>query len=195
VVDLRDGTVLQEFPPPQRSSFPAVAQDGTWQVYSQIAPQSTWLVRPGARTDARQLSIVGGRVAVSSDGSRLALASPSRVECFETRAWRRAWSVPIELTTETSGPCAFSQDGRWLGVSLNGHDAALLDAATGRVLARFRVPNPPLVFGVNFGQNDSQLLVSTMHGLLVWNLPFVRQELGGLGLDWRDDNPSGGFAP
>ncbi|MBI2929583.1 MAG: hypothetical protein HYY24_28295 [Verrucomicrobia bacterium] len=125
----------------------------------------------------------------------MAVASSSRIECFDTRDWRRLWSVPVELTSDAAGPCAFSANGRWLGVSLNSHDAVLLDAVTGRILARFKPPAPPLVLGVEFNRNDTQLLAATMRGLYVWDLAAVRRELAALGLDWSDERSSPGTAP
>ena len=193
VVDLRSAGVLRELPAPERSSFPAVARDGSWWAQSQLAPESTWLGTADA-AKLRKLSAAGGRVAVSPDESLLAVAGTTRIECFDTRSWQLLWSVPVELTSQASGPCSFSSSGRWLGVSVSSHDVVLLHAFSGRALARFKTPSPPLVFGVSFNRDDTQLVTSTMQGLFVWDLTLVRRELAGLGLDWPDDSPAA-FAP
>ena len=98
-------------------------------------------------------------------------------------------------SSDLTGPCSFSSSGQWLGVSLSSHDAVLLHARTGDVLARFKIPSPPLVFSMGFNQDDTQLVTSTMRGLYVWDLALVRQQLARLGLDWRDELPGVGFAP
>ena len=195
VVDLRNATIVRELPAPGHSSFPAVAGDGSWWVQSQLAPESTWLATAADATPPRKLTAKGGRVALSPDETLLAVAGTTRIECFDTRSWRLLWSVPVELTSKASGPCSFSSSGQWLAVSVSSHDVVLLQALTGRSLARFKTPSPPLVFSVSFNQDDTQLVTSTMQGLFVWDLNLVRHELARLGLDWKDENPGGSFAP
>ena len=195
VVDLRNATIVRELPAPGHSSFPAVAGDGSWWVQSQLAPESTWLATAADATPPRKLTAKGGRVALSPDETLLAVAGTTRIECFDTRSWRLLWSVPVELTSKASGPCSFSSSGQWLAVSVSSHDVVLLHALTGRSLARFKTPSPPLVFSVSFNQDDTQLVTSTMQGLFVWDLNLVRHELARLGLDWKDENPGGSFAP
>ena len=192
VVDLGNGKVLRELPPPPYSAFPVVAADGSWWIHSQPAPEATWLTRATAPDSRRQLSTAGGQVALSPNGQWLAIAGATRIECFDTRHWTCRWSVPVELESQEPVPCAFSTAGQWLAVSLRSQDVALLDAAEGRVLARLKPPGPPIVFGVSFGQSDRQLFAGTIRGVLAWDLTALRRELAVMGLDWKDSRASDG---
>ncbi len=185
VVDLGDEGVRFELPPPSHSAFPVAATDGSWWVYSQPLPEGTWLSRANAPEQRRQLSHVGGQLALSHDGTRLAVAGFSRVECFSTSDWARLWSVPVELPSQHPAPVAFSQDGRWLAASLRGNAADLLEAGTGHPVARFKPPVTALLCGLSFGHEDAQLLVGTIRGLFVWDLRAIHRELAALGLDWQ----------
>ncbi|MBI2929112.1 MAG: protein kinase [Verrucomicrobia bacterium] len=118
------------------------------------------------------------------DAQELLAAGFSQVECFSTSDWARLWSVPVALPSQHSAPVVFSKDGRWLAASLRGNAADLLDAGTGRTVARFKPPVPALVYGLSFGAEDAQLLVGPIRGLYVWDLRAIHREVAGMGLVW-----------
>jgi hypothetical protein len=184
VVDLGDGSVRQELPAPIQPAIPAVAPDGGWWAYSQVAPEGTWLTLTDQPADRRLLTPTGGSVAINSDGSLLAVTGSTRVECIETKTWTLRWSVPVELGPEIVTQNAFSSDGRCLGVALNRHQVALLRADTGQVIARFGAPTPRLVYGVGFGRDDSTLFIPEIQSLMIWDLGELRRRLTLLGLHW-----------
>jgi outer membrane protein assembly factor BamB len=186
VIDLQNAKVLGRFPPPTATAFPMVAPDGTWWLYRQPDPEATWLARAGKPPVSRRLGVAGGQLALSPDKTCLVIAGSEHIQCFDTSDWKLRWSVPVEMHSQRSVPCAFSRHGAWVATSLLSNDAVLLEAASGRVLARLKPPAPALVFGLGFAQDDEILAVSTIRGVYVWNLPVLRRELAPLGLDWVD---------
>jgi WD40 repeat protein len=102
-------------------------------------------------------SVGGGRrraLAVSPDGSRLALADGRRgpVQLLDARTGRPVGSFEVQRRPDDRTVLAFSPDGAFLVLGC-AHQACVLDAATGKLLARL----PSLASG---------------HGRMVWSASF-----------------------
>jgi WD40 repeat protein len=148
-----------------------------------------WRLRDSAPLAHRQLTGFVG-VAFSPDGRwLLTMLPPCRV--WEVGTWREVWRF------NGRGRC-FSPDGRLVVVSDPGKVLHLLEAATGRTLARLTSPDLSEAWSARFSPDASWLAVSTRDGpaVHVWDLRAIRCHLAELGLDWDapafSDNDSAG---
>ena len=95
-----------------------------------------WNVASGALLSTTALNCTNTssrRLAITPDGSRLALANPKLIEVFETRTGRCLGRFPGPVLPEC---LEFSQDGKRLAIS-GDNTGALWDIAAGRVVQTF----------------------------------------------------------
>jgi hypothetical protein len=71
----------------------------------------------------------------------------------------------------------------------------LLDTATGKFFATFEHPATLHSGHFAFDPTAPRAYADNGNGIIAWDLAALRRELARLGLDWRDDNPSGSFLP
>jgi WD40 repeat protein len=119
---------------------------------------------------------------LSSDGDAL-LVSEQDVESDATRAPLRLWrvstrkSVAVEATrTERLMRMVLSAHGRWLALDDERHTVALVDGATGKIVARFAPPPvagfPASTHTLVFSPDESLLAQSLSDGrTTVWHVP------------------------
>jgi hypothetical protein len=87
------------------------------------------------------------------------------------------------------GLIALSHDGRTMAITPSLRQVRLIETATCRALATFSAPEQPLIQGLCFSPDDSQLGVTTDDpAVQVWDLRRLREYLATLRLDW--DLPS-----
>jgi len=100
--------------------------------------------------------------------------------------------IPLELGAGFPPSTTFSPDGATLAVVHNRFDVRLLDLATGREQATFSAPHPAQAAwsqGLAFSGDGRWLVMAKQDGEVVaWDLPVIRGELAGLGLDWGMDS-------
>ncbi len=99
------------------------------------------------------------------------------------------------------GRC-FSPDGRLVVVRTRARPCWLVEAETGRTLARLMSPDLGDALAVTFSPDGSRLVVSTQDGpaVHVWDLRAIRRRLANLGLDWdapaySEEDPADSAAP
>jgi WD40 repeat protein len=91
---------------------------------------------------------------------------------LERRSGTSTWSTITSL----------SRDGAWYAVA--NRAVSLWDAQTGRLLLALPRENSPVI-ALAWSPNRSYLAVGSADGgLALWDLPAVRSQLAGLGLDW-----------
>jgi WD40 repeat protein/serine/threonine protein kinase len=91
---------------------------------------------------------------------------------LERRSGTSSWSTITSL----------SRDGAWYAVA--NRAVSLWDAQTGRLLLALPRENSPVI-ALAWSPNRSYLAVGSADGgLALWDLPAVRSQLAGLGLDW-----------
>jgi serine/threonine protein kinase/WD40 repeat protein len=79
---------------------------------------------------------------------------------------------------------AVSPDGRWLASGGEDRTIRIWEVATGRELARWEAHQSE-VTALIFSPDGNTLISGGMDGTLkLWNIPFIRQGLSSLGLDW-----------
>jgi signal transduction histidine kinase len=72
-----------------------------------------------------------------------------------------------------------------MAIAVSRTEVELLDAASLVELVRLESPVPQMISWVAFSSSDKQLAVATeAHFVQLWDLGWLRQQLGGLGLDW-----------
>ena len=92
------------------------------------------------------------------------------------------WRTPLP---RSGVPIVWSPDGRTLASLRENMVPMLLDAATGRVLARLEHPDARPCSALAFSPDSSQLACFLgSHRIQLWDLRAVRRELASLGLDW-----------
>jgi WD40 repeat protein len=96
----------------------------------------------------------------------------------------------------------WSPDGRLAAVACPNKVLRLVEAGTGRTLARLTSPDVCEARAATFSPDGSRLVVSTPDGpaVHVWDLRAIRRRLAGLGLDWDtpaypDEDPADTAAP
>jgi serine/threonine protein kinase/WD40 repeat protein len=122
----------------------------------------------------------------SPDGRWLAVSINSRGwELFDTTSW-----TSKSRLGHAYGPLAFSPDSGIVAIDHPSHSyqgsIALVEAATGRELARFDDPDGARAVQIVFSPDGTQLIASLLDQPLVriWDLRAVRRRLAELDLDW-----------
>jgi WD40 repeat protein len=107
----------------------------------------------------------------------------SSYEVLAIGSWRARYRVPNADLGALGA--AFSPDGRFLAVVIEGHTIELLDAASGRVLADLEAPGQWFTSCPDFSPTGNYLaaIVTDRH-VLVWDLSRLRSELANLNLNW-----------
>jgi hypothetical protein len=117
-------------------------------------------------------------LAFSPDGKWLMTGSPP------CRLWSTGtWALARELG---GGGLCFSPDGRLIAVLDASQIICLVEAETGRVIARLERPEPSNVILATFSPDGSRLVLvpENYPAMQVWDLRAIRKRLAGMGLDW-----------
>jgi hypothetical protein len=128
----------------------------------------------------------------------LAVWNNTEVAFLEPGTWgeTRRFAWPAGSLVYGLFPNSLSPDGRILwgyGTDLN---ISLLDGGNGRPVARLERPGGLWPNSMAFdARGQRAYLCSTRNVIVAFDLGILRRELGHLGLDWPEENPSAGFAP
>jgi serine/threonine protein kinase/WD40 repeat protein len=170
---------IAEIGPLVNAKFVAVSPDGEYLATGShgSAGVRIWRLRDSAPVAHMELEGVVG-VEFSSDGKWL------MTENAPCRLWEvGTWSEARQLNGRG---CCFSPDGRQVVVMDSNKVLRLVEAKTGRNLARLASPDLGDAWAVTFSPDGSRLVVSTRDGpaVHVWDLRAIRRHLAELGLDW-----------
>jgi eukaryotic-like serine/threonine-protein kinase len=161
--------------------YVAVSSDGKWLATGShhSSGAQVWQISDGTPVANLKVEGIVG-VAFSSDGKWL-MTSPSPCKLWAVGTWKEARRISGE------GHC-FSPDGRLLLVQETNKALLLVEAETGRKVARLESPDlcPLEQEFAAFSPDGSQLVVVTNDGpaIHVWDLRAIRKHLAGMGLDW-----------
>ncbi len=113
---------------------------------------------------------------------------------WQTGTWELVRRLPRESGDFAFGISAFSPDGRYYLVNDGETHLRLRDAETHEDFATLLFPDAHAQV-VRFDPTGNRFVgIGSQPTLFLWDLTELRRELGHLGLDWLDKNPSAGFA-
>jgi eukaryotic-like serine/threonine-protein kinase len=162
--------------------YVAVSPDGKWLATGSHGKNGAqvWQISDGAAVKNLKVEGLVG-VTFSSDKKWL-MTTPSPCKLWAVGTWEEARRISGE------GLC-FSPDGRLLLVQEANSALLLIEAETGRKVARLESPDLCVLQkeGAAFSPDGSQLVVVTNDGpaIHVWDLRAIRKHLAGTDLDWE----------
>jgi signal transduction histidine kinase len=163
----------------------ALSGDGRWAACGFAYPHGAKVWETQSGECVTTLSADNAVVEFSPDDRWLAAGDRAQYRLFRAGDWKELWRVPREGALYSVGPCAFSPDGRQLAVAKSRQLAAILDASTGRELARLAAPRPATIKTIRWSLDGRRLVLGTAENLVqVWELDALQNELASLGLNW-----------
>jgi len=185
LVHLGRGEVGTPAASPSGGGSLALSGDGRWAACGFALPRGTRVWETQSGECVANLSSDNAVVEFSPDDRWLVAGSRSHFALFRAGDWKELWRVPREGALYSAGPCAFSPDGKQLAVAQSRQMGAILDAATGRELARLTAPRPATIKTIRWSLDGRRLVMGTAENLVqVWELDALRRDLAALGLNW-----------
>jgi WD40 repeat protein len=103
-------------------------------------------------------------------------------------SWKRVQLFHERDHAPLLGAAAFSPDGQTLAVVSDMHAVHLIDLGSLQPLALLRPPGTLEIHALAFSPDSTRLAAAgDAARLRIWNLPMLRQQLSGFGLDWQRD--------
>jgi serine/threonine protein kinase/WD40 repeat protein/tetratricopeptide (TPR) repeat protein len=128
-------------------------------------------------------------IAFSPDSKWLVIGAGKAYRFWEVGSWKAGLVVERIRAAGLPLPLAFSADGKILAIvpdSLSAEPVRLIDPSTGQQFATLALPYPERVRWLCFSPDGSQLAACCSgHGIRVWDLRLIRQQLVDMGLDWE----------
>ena len=185
---------LTQVEPLDECRYVAVSPDGEWLATgSHHLGAQVWRVRDAEKVAELPVNTATA-VAFSPDGKWLMTASPP------CKLWTTGtWALHRDLGG--AGLC-FSPDSRLVALLDASRIIRLVEAETGRVIARLESPDSVDVIWATFSPDGSRLVLVPEHdpAVHVWDLRAIRKRLAAMGLDWdapaySDDDPAAASVP
>jgi WD40 repeat protein len=156
-----------------------VSPDGQWLATGSSMFGGVRIWRIADATEVSKLSLEGGTGAYFSPDGKWLMTDQAPCRLWEVGTWR-------EYRQIGGRGWAFSPDGRLVVVQDADQALRLVEAETGRTLARFESPDQCASQWTTFSPDGSRLVVSTNDGpaVHVWDLRRIRHRLARMGLDW-----------
>jgi WD40 repeat protein len=151
---------------------------------------SLWIWSATNGSPVRQIPMANCAAHFSPDGRWLVVAARGSYLQYAVQGhptnWTMTRSFPHAITGIVQGPAAFFGDGDLVALLADATVVRLLEAATGRQLARFTPPpDVTTVERLHFSPDTRWLVADTDVGSFLWDLPLIRARLRGMNLDWE----------
>jgi eukaryotic-like serine/threonine-protein kinase len=187
ILDLETGTVRQELGVHPNGEVRALSGDGRWAASCGWHSDGVRLWNVGTGQMVREWAL-GERafVAFTPDSRALIIAQGS-----EFSFWDVASLQPIlRLRREVAyypGHVAFSPDGKLMALEMAPAVIHLMEAATGRTVAKLEDPYGDRATWLGFTPDGAQLVVvaSYASAIHIWDLRAIRARLKTMNLDWN----------
>ena len=131
--------------------------------------------------------VVGKRTTVffTPDSRELIIARGDEFSFWDVETRQLIRQLPRE-DSQYPGFVAFSPDGRLMAMEMAPAVIHLIDAVTGRTIARLEDPHGDLSTWHGFTPDGTQLVVVTRHAcaIHIWDLRAIRRRLKEMNLDW-----------
>ncbi len=186
VLDLEDEAVRYTLPHASASSG-RVSPDGRWVATTGWHATSVklWDARTGAPVD--ELATGPQNVAFfAPDGRTMITSLVGRYQFREVPSWRAVRELQWEIPSYP-GWVAFSPDGRLVALEISPAVVHLIDAASGRTLARLQDPDADRARWLGFTADGAKLVVIAGYSKAIhlWDLRRIGRDLVAIGL--RDE--------
>ncbi|MGH9360338.1 MAG: WD40 repeat domain-containing protein, partial [Thermoanaerobaculia bacterium] len=125
-------------------------------------------------------------VAFTPDGRWLVTSIGAEYRFWEPGRWESHHLVQREGAGDTTGPMAFTGDGKLMALARSRSLVELVDPATGRSVARLEAPSSKGANDLAFSPSGARLAVVIGLGWIqLWDLRRIRERLAEVGLDWE----------
>jgi WD40 repeat protein len=167
----------------------AISPDGEWVASGNWhGTEGLKIWRTKTRTLEKTIPMGNVLLACSPDGRWLAVSGVSadhsfQIQVWETGSWtlRHSWTDPSHRNQP-----AFSPDSRIVAFVSERRKTRLLEVETFRHLATLEAPCRTFITWLQFSPDGHRLAAfEWTHGIQLWDLPPLRQELRARGLDWE----------
>jgi WD40 repeat protein len=181
-----DGTVRAELASRPDIASVAISADGRW-VAAAHATADQVSVWDWASNSPPVVLPAGKRAQVifAPSGQWLAAGADRDWRLWRTGSWNEVLKVQRNATAGGPAPLAFTPDSRALAVARVDSVVDLVEIPSGTPLASFEPPRRDATIALRFSPDGTRLFCGTEGTTIwVWDLPLLRRELAGLGLDW-----------
>jgi WD40 repeat protein len=185
--DVTAGKEIRTLNPGYAECFVAITADGrlaaTWNQMNETRRMQIWDV--ASSNVLHEISLPNGSnfAAFSPNGRWLAAGDDFQFRVFDVKTWQQLYAWPREAGGYWAY-LAYSHDSRLLAVALSRNVIQLVEAATGRELARLEPPESHAIQWIAFDDQDARLAVAA--GIVqLWDLRVIRRRLASMGLDWE----------
>ncbi len=190
VLDLPSQAVRCTLAPHPSLNRAVLSADGRWAVTSGWHSPSVkvWDATTGAMVKDLQMDVMN-IASFSPDGRALLTGRGNEYCSWEVPSWKPALRLPLQIHSYP-GWVAFSPDKRLLAIELSPAVIHLVDAATGRTVAKLEDPRSDRAQWLGFTPDGSGLvaIASFSRAIHVWDLAAIRRYLAAMHLDW-DSSP------
>jgi WD40 repeat protein len=186
ILDLETGAVRRELPPQPGGEVRAVSGDGRWAATSGWHSDRVRLWDVGTGRMVKEWPL-GKRsfVFFTPDSRALILSREDEFSFWDLECLQPIRRLRREVT-HYPGHVAFSPDGTLMALEMAPAVISLMDAATGRTVARLEDPHGDRATWQGFTPDGTRLVVVTAYSnaIHVWDLRTVRERLKEMNLDW-----------
>ncbi len=187
VVDLPTEAVRSTLAPHPSLIRVVLSPDGRWAATSGWHTPSVkvWDVRTGALVKELPLGIMN-IASFSPDGRTLVTSRGDEYRTWDVESWRPALRLPWEVPSYP-GWVAFALDRKLMALERSPAVISLVDAATGRTLAKLEDPRSDRAQWLGFTPDGAHLVAITPYSraIHIWDLRAIRRELAAMQLDWE----------
>jgi WD40 repeat protein len=186
VVRASDGTVRARLQGGPDITSAAISGDGRW-VAAAHAPTGGVRVWDWASNSPPTVLQAGegAQVTFAPSGEWLAAGAERDWRLWQTESWKEV--LRIQRNSAVGGPAAvaFTPDSLALAVARADSVVDFIKIPSGAPLASFEPPRRDPTVALRFSPDGTRLFCGTEGTTVwVWDLPLLRSELAGLGLDW-----------
>jgi len=163
---------------------PAISPDGKWVVTGTFHGPGAAVWESASGKKLLDLDNGNCNPVFSPDGKTVVLAGDTEYRFLESGSWKTLRRIPTGSVSDLPSCAAFSRDGNLLAIVKERHLLQLMDPKSGAVLTSLAAPGSEIINALSFNWDGSVLAAVTGDFVQLWDLPAIRRELAGIGLDW-----------